>query len=128
MIHIRFLLLLCFLLHNFHVIICNNSTIDKDILLSFKLQVTDPNNALSSWRQDSSHCTWYGINYSKVDERVQSLTLSGLSLSGKLPSNLSNLTYLNSIDLSNNSFDGQIPFQFSQLSLPNVIKLTATLL
>ncbi|KAK2388129.1 TBP-associated factor 4B [Trifolium repens] len=119
MIHIRFILLLCFLLHNFHVIICNNSTTDKDIFLSFKLQVTDPNNALSSWRQDSSHCTWYGINCSKVDERVQSLTLSGLSLSGKLPSNISNLTYLNSLDLSNNSFDGQIPFQFSQLSLPN---------
>ncbi|WJX40581.1 hypothetical protein P8452_28039 [Trifolium repens] len=123
MIHIRFILLLCFLLHNFHVIICNNNTTDKDILLSFKLQVTDPNNALSSWKQDSSHCTWYGVNCSKVDQRVQSLTLSGLSLSGKLPSNLSNLTYLHSLDLSNNSFDGQIPNQFSHLSLLNVIKL-----
>ncbi|KAK2444563.1 putative LRR receptor serine/threonine-protein kinase [Trifolium repens] len=123
MTHILFNLLLCFLLHNFHVIICNKSTTDKDILLSFKLQVTDPNNALSSWRQDSNHCTWYGVNCSKLDQRVQSLTLSGLSLSGKLPSNLSNLTYLNSLDLSNNSFDGQIPFQFSHLSLLNVIKL-----
>ncbi|KAK2444559.1 putative LRR receptor serine/threonine-protein kinase [Trifolium repens] len=123
MIHIRLILLLCFLLHNFHVIVCNNSTTDKDILLSFKLQVTDPNNALSSWRQDSNHCTWYGVNCSKVGERVQSLTLSGLSLSGKIPSDLSNLTYLHSLDLSQNSFYGQIPFQFSHLSLLNVIHL-----
>lgn len=122
MIQIRLILLLCFLLSHFHVIICNNNT-DKDVLLSFKLQVTDPNNALSSWKQDSNHCTWYGVNCSKVDERVQSLTLSGLKLSGKLPSNLSNLTYLNSLDLSNNSFHGQIPFQFSHLSLLNVIQL-----
>ncbi|KAK2444574.1 putative LRR receptor serine/threonine-protein kinase [Trifolium repens] len=123
MIHIRHILLLCFLLHNFYVIICNNSTTDKDILLSFKLQVTDPNNALSSWRQDSNHCTWYGVNCSKLDQRVQSLTLSGLSLSGKLPFNLSNLTYLQILDLSNNNFDGQIPFQFSHLSLLSVIHL-----
>ncbi|GAU40367.1 hypothetical protein TSUD_319790 [Trifolium subterraneum] len=123
MIYIRFILLICFLLRNFHVIICNNSTTDKDILLSFKLQVTDPYNALSSWKQDSNHCTWYGVNCSKIDERVQSLTLSGLRLSGKLPSNLSNLTYLHTLDLSNNSFDGQIPIQFSHLSLLNIIQL-----
>jgi len=122
MIHIRLILLICIILHNFHVIICNNNT-DKDVLLSFKLQITDPNNALSSWKQDSNHCTWYGVNCSKVDERVQSLTLSGLKLSGKLPSNLSNLTYLNSLDLSNNSFHGQIPSQFSHLSLLNLIQL-----
>ncbi|AES72598.1 putative protein kinase RLK-Pelle-LRR-XII-1 family [Medicago truncatula] len=122
MIHIRLILFLCITLHNFHGIICSNNT-DKDILLSFKLQVTDPNNALSSWKQDSNHCTWYGVNCSKVDERVQSLTLSGLKLSGKLPPNLSNLTYLHSLDLSNNTFHGQIPFQFSHLSLLNVIQL-----
>ncbi|XP_004502737.1 uncharacterized protein [Cicer arietinum] len=123
MIHIRNALLLCFLLHNFHVIICSSNNTDRDILLSFKLQVTDPNNALSSWRTDSNHCTWYGVNCSKVDERVQSLNLSGLSLSGKLPFNLSNLTYLHSLDLSKNTFYGQIPFQFGYFSLLNFIKL-----
>ncbi|CAK8567675.1 unnamed protein product [Lathyrus sativus] len=123
MIHVHHILLLCFLLHNFHFIICNNSNTDKDTLLSFKLQIADPNNALSSWRQDSNHCTWYGVNCSKVGERVQNLNLSGLSLSGKLPSNLSNLTYLHSLDLSKNSFHGQIPIQFSHFTLLNVIQL-----
>ncbi|CAK8567678.1 unnamed protein product [Lathyrus sativus] len=123
MIHIQHILLLCFLLHNFHVIICNSNNTDKDILLSFKLHLTDPNNALSSWKQDSNHCTWYGVNCSKVGERVQSLTLSGLSLSGKLPSNLSNLIYLHSLDLSKNNFHGQIPIQFSHFTLLNVIQL-----
>ncbi|XP_058781423.1 probable LRR receptor-like serine/threonine-protein kinase At3g47570 [Vicia villosa] len=123
MIHVHHILFLYFLLHNFHFIICISNNTDRDILLSFKLQLTDPNSALASWRQDSNHCTWYGVNCSKAGERVQSLTLSGLGLSGKLPSNLSNLTYLHSLDLSNNTFHGQIPFQFSHLTFLNVIHL-----
>ncbi|XP_050877646.1 probable LRR receptor-like serine/threonine-protein kinase At3g47570 [Lathyrus oleraceus] len=123
MIHIQHILFLCFLLHNFHVIICNNKNTDRDILLSFKFQLTDPNNVLSNWTADSNHCNWYGVNCSKVGERVQSLTLSGLGLSGKLPSNLSNLTYLHSLDLSKNNFHGQIPTQFGQFTLLNVIQL-----
>ncbi|XP_058786701.1 probable LRR receptor-like serine/threonine-protein kinase At3g47570 [Vicia villosa] len=121
---IQHILLLCFLLHNFRFIICiNNNNTDKDTLLSFKLQLTDPNSALSSWRQDSNHCTWYGVNCSKVGERVQSLNLSGLSLYGKLLSDLSNLTYLHSLDLSKNNFHGQIPIQFAHFTLLNVIQL-----
>ncbi|CAL5204127.1 unnamed protein product [Lathyrus oleraceus] len=123
MIHIQHILFLCFLLHNFHVIICNNKNTDRDILLSFKFQLTDPNNVLSNWTADSNHCNWYGVNCSKVGERVQSLTLSGLGLSGQLPSNLSNLTYLHSLDLSKNNFHGQIPTQFGHFTLLNVIQL-----
>ncbi|KAL5075446.1 hypothetical protein RYX36_014430 [Vicia faba] len=124
MIRVHHILLLCFLLDNFHFIICNNNNnTERDILLSFKLQLTDPNNALSSWRQDSNHCTWYGVNCSKVGERVQSLTLPGLSLSGTLPSNLSNLTYLHSLDLSKNKFHGPIPIDFSHFTLLNVVQL-----
>ncbi|XP_058781421.1 probable LRR receptor-like serine/threonine-protein kinase At3g47570 [Vicia villosa] len=123
MIHVHHILFLCFLLHNFHFIICITNNTDRDILLSFKLQLTDPNNVLSNWTTDSNHCTWYGVNCSKAGERVQSLTLSGLGLSGKLPSNLSNLTSLLSLNLSNNTFHGQIPFQFSHLTLLTVIQL-----
>ncbi|KAJ1381000.1 Serine-threonine/tyrosine-protein kinase, catalytic domain [Sesbania bispinosa] len=122
MIHIRLILLLCFLLHYFRGILCNNNT-DKDILLSFKFQVTDPNNALSGWLTDSNHCNWYGVTCSNLGNRVQSLNLSRLGLSGKLPSQLSNLTYLHSLDLSKNKFHGQIPFEFGHLSLLNLIKL-----
>ncbi|KAL5075444.1 hypothetical protein RYX36_014428 [Vicia faba] len=122
MIHIQHILLLCFLLDNFHLIICNNNNnTDRDILLSFKSQLTDPNNALSSWRQDSNHCTWYGVNCSKLGERVQSLTLLGLSLSGTLPPQLGQLHNLQSLDFSVNNLTGEIPSTFGNLiSLENL--------
>ncbi|RDX71925.1 putative LRR receptor-like serine/threonine-protein kinase, partial [Mucuna pruriens] len=121
MIYVRLLFLLCFL-HHFHHIKCNYFS-DRDALLSFKSQVSDPKNALSAWSAHSNHCTWYGVTCSKLGKRVQSLTLPGLALSGKLPPQLSNLTSLHSLDLSNNTFRGQIPLPFAHLSLLNVIKL-----
>ena len=120
--HVRLMMLLCFLLHHFRGIACNSVT-DRDALLSFKSQVNDPTNALSGWVSDSNHCTWHGVTCSKVGSRVQSLTLRGLSLSGKLPPHLSKLTYLHSLDLSGNSFQGQIPPEFRYLSLLNRINL-----
>ncbi|KAG4392887.1 hypothetical protein GLYMA_04G229850v4 [Glycine max] len=65
MINIQLILLLCFLLHNFH-------DTDRDALLSFKSQVSDPKNVLSRWSSNSNHCIWYGVTCSKVGNRVQS--------------------------------------------------------
>ncbi|XP_027942616.1 putative receptor-like protein kinase At3g47110 [Vigna unguiculata] len=122
MIYVPFLLLSCFLFHHFHAILCDSNT-DREALLSFKSQVTDPKNALSAWSTNSNHCNWYGVRCSKVGNRVQSLNLPGLSLSGKLPPHLSNLTFLHSLDLSNNTFHGQIPQSFGNLSSLEVLSL-----
>ncbi|XP_027942615.1 probable LRR receptor-like serine/threonine-protein kinase At3g47570 [Vigna unguiculata] len=124
MIYVPLLFFSCFLFHHFHAILCDSNT-DREALLSFKSQVTDPKNALSAWSTNSNHCNWYGVRCSKVGNRVQSLNLPGLSLSGKLPPHLSNLTYLHSLDLSNNNFHGQIPTHFAHLSLLNVIQLSS---
>ncbi|CAJ1974462.1 unnamed protein product [Sphenostylis stenocarpa] len=124
MINAPFLFLSCFLFRHFHAISCNTNT-DRDALFSFKSQVSDPTNSLSSWSLHSNHCTWKGVTCSKLGNRVQSLILPGLSLSGKLPPHLSNLTYLHSLDLSNNSFHGQIPKDLAHLSLLNVIQLSS---
>ncbi|XP_020208686.2 probable LRR receptor-like serine/threonine-protein kinase At3g47570 [Cajanus cajan] len=121
MIYVRLLLLLCFLLYHFDDITCNNDT-ERDVLLSFKLQVSDPENALSSWSSDSNHCTWIGVTCYEDGKRVQSLDLAGNALSGKLPPQLSNLTYLNSLDLSQNNFYGQIPQEFGHLQLVNMVQ------
>ncbi|KOM25280.1 hypothetical protein LR48_Vigan77s000300 [Vigna angularis] len=121
---LRLILLLCFLLTHFHHILCDSNT-DREALLSFKSQVTDPKNALSGWSTHSNHCTWYGVTCSKVGNRVQYLNLPGLSLSGKLSPHLSNLTFLHSLDLSNNTFHGQIPQSFGNLSLLSTILLSS---
>jgi len=121
---LRLILLLCFVFTHFHHILCDSNT-DREALLSFKSQVTDPKNALSAWSTNSNHCNWYGVTCSKLGNRVQSLNLPGLSLSGKLPPHLSNLTFLHSLDLSNNTFHGQIPTHFAHLSLLNVIHLSS---
>ncbi|XP_014517209.2 putative receptor-like protein kinase At3g47110 [Vigna radiata var. radiata] len=113
--YVPLLLLSCFLFYHFHAISCNSNT-DREALLSFKSQVTDPKNALSGWSIHSNHCTWYGVTCSKLENRVQSLNLTGLSLSGILPPHLSNLTFLHSLDLSNNTFHGRIPASFANLS------------
>ncbi|KAL1337297.1 hypothetical protein HN51_031956 [Arachis hypogaea] len=118
------LFLLCFLLVHLSGIACNFAT-DKEALLSFKSQVIDPQNTLSSWTTDSQHCKWYGVKCSNIGRRVKSLNLRGLSLSGKLPSQLSKLTYLHSLDLSANSFHGQIPPDISYLSLLNILFLSS---
>ncbi|KAF7830784.1 putative LRR receptor-like serine/threonine-protein kinase [Senna tora] len=89
-----------------------NQFTDREALLSFKSQIThDPNNSLSHWSSNStsSHCTWYGVSCSNLGNRVQSLHLSGLRLSGILSPHLSNLSYLHSLNLSFNAFHGHIP-------------------
>ncbi|XAR62455.1 Non-specific serine/threonine protein kinase [Bertholletia excelsa] len=79
--------------------------VDKEALISFKLEISDPKNCLSSWNHSFSH---YG--------RVRSLHLAGCGLSGTLSPHLSNLTSLLLLDLSKNSFSGQIPPEFGRLS------------
>jgi len=125
MINLPLLFLSCFLFHHFHGISCNTNT-DTDALLSFKSQLTDPKNALSGWSAHTSHCSWYGVTCSKVGKRVQSLNLAGLSLSGRLPPQLSNLTFLHSLDLSNNNFHGQIPIDLAHLSSLKNLSLANT--
>lgn len=94
-----------------------DSATDKAALLSFKLQLNDPLNALSGWTHNStSHCTWFGISCSSKGSRVESLQLSALGLVGPLPPSLSNLTSLRMLNLSHNLFHGQFQLEFSKLS------------
>ncbi|KAA8538297.1 hypothetical protein F0562_027880 [Nyssa sinensis] len=91
---------------------------DREALLNFKSMVSDPLKALSGWNSNSSHCTWFGVSCTKGDNRVSSLSLAELGLSGAtIPPQLSNLSSLEVLNLFNNSFCGQIPKEFSQLTL-----------
>ncbi|XWS09054.1 hypothetical protein CRYUN_Cryun40dG0052900 [Craigia yunnanensis] len=120
--YVQFLLLL-FSLFQIHLYsgMCQmadlDSRTDKEALLSFKLQVSDPQNALSGWTQNSSHCNWYGVSCSSNGFRVKSLQLGRLGLVGTLVPSLSNLTFLHTLNLSHNLFHGQFQLEFSRLSL-----------
>ncbi|GMI90109.1 EF-TU receptor [Hibiscus trionum] len=131
MAHLQFLLLL-FSLFQLHLNSCTSqqqqlpdldSTTDNQALLSFKLQLSHPQNALSGWTQNSSHCNWFGITCTTNGSRVESLQLSSLGLVGTLAPSLSNLTSLTTLNLSHNSFHGQFRLEFSKLSLLQHIDL-----
>ncbi|TYI30201.1 hypothetical protein ES332_A05G369000v1 [Gossypium tomentosum] len=117
-------LVLLFSLFQIHINSCMcqhmgelDSTTDKAALLSFKLQLNDPLNSLSGWtRNSTSHCTWFGISCTRKGSRVESLQLSSLGLVGPLPSSLSNLTSLRTLNLSHNLFHGLFQLEFSKLS------------
>ncbi|KAI4338029.1 hypothetical protein L6164_016383 [Bauhinia variegata] len=130
------LILLILSFHNHLRVEGTETKSERDALLSFKSQVSDPMNRLSSWGAsvNSSYCSWYGVSCFRNRRngtrnnsrgRVKSLSLPGLSLSGKLPSQLSQLTYLHSLDLSYNKFEGQVSLQFAHLSRLRLIQLAA---
>ncbi|XP_022735605.1 LRR receptor-like serine/threonine-protein kinase EFR [Durio zibethinus] len=122
-------LLLLFSLFQTHLysVMCQmgdlDSTTDKEALLSFKLQVSDPQNKLLGWTQNSSHCNWFGISCSSNGSRVESLQLGRLGLVGTIAPSLSNLTFLHTLNLSHNLFHGQFQLEFSRLSLLQHIDL-----
>ncbi|GLU15020.1 hypothetical protein SLE2022_315500 [Rubroshorea leprosula] len=98
---------------------------EKEALLYFKSQLSDPQNALSGWTHNTSHCTWSGVLCSNNGSfGVQSLQLGGLGLTGPLSPRLANLTLLQNLNLSFNSFSGKIPLEFGRLSLLQHIDLT----
>ncbi|KAF4398958.1 hypothetical protein G4B88_023552 [Cannabis sativa] len=90
---------------------------EKEALLSFKKDLVDPSNWLSSWvaNESSDCCSWAGIVCDNITGHVQQLLLafspnSDEGLGGKVNSFLLNLTHLTHLDLSYNDFVGtQIP-------------------
>ena len=112
--HLHFSLLTILLLFQI-ILYCSMNrvgAVDADTdtlaLLSFKSVVSDSQNVLSGWNQNSSHCTWFGVTCANKGTRVQSLRLAGYGLSGMIHPHLSNLTCLQLRDLYNNSFYGQL--------------------
>ncbi|KAI4372793.1 hypothetical protein MLD38_010982 [Melastoma candidum] len=62
----------------------------------------------SGWSSATAYCTWSGVSCSSSGD-VTSITLSSKSLSGTLPSSLSNLGSLATLSLQGNQLSGPIP-------------------
>jgi len=117
------LLLLCYGVGNVQCV--HENSMDLHSLLEFKQGVTsDPNEVLSSWKNNTHYCQWSGVTCTPTQPwRVMRLNLTGQNLEGEIASSLANLTLLSVLDLSSNRFFGQLPPQLGRLQLLNTIYL-----
>jgi len=73
----------------------------------------------TNWRRNhgwntNTPCKWYGVRCS--DGHVTALSLYQNQLSGKIPTELGNLSHLTVLDLSSNQLSGSIPTELGNLS------------
>ncbi|CAA2983140.1 probable LRR receptor-like serine threonine-kinase At3g47570 [Olea europaea subsp. europaea] len=93
-----------------------NITTDQ-FSLRFKTHINlDPSHILSkNWSVSTSVCDWIGVTCGFRHQRVTTLDISNMNLTGKIPSQLGNLHFLVSINLTRNYFHGSVPQELIQL-------------
>ena len=113
-------LIFCFSLSN---------SIEDDVmcLQGVKNSLSDPSNKLSSWTftnsSVASFCKLQGVAcWNEKDNRLISLQLPKMQLSGQVPESLKYCRSLQTLDLSNNSISGPIPSQICNW-LPYLVSL-----
>ncbi|XP_065864566.1 probable LRR receptor-like serine/threonine-protein kinase At3g47570 isoform X1 [Euphorbia lathyris] len=98
---------------------------DGDALLALKAHIiNDPKNLLSSnWSKDTSICNWIGITCGIRHHRVRGIRLTNMSLTGTIPPQIGNLSFLVNFSLLNNSFHGFLPIELFNLHRLKFLKL-----
>ncbi|CAA2976909.1 probable LRR receptor-like serine threonine-kinase At3g47570 [Olea europaea subsp. europaea] len=94
----------------------NNINTDQSALLSLKSQISDPKNMLSTnWSTVTSVCSWIGVTCDSRRHRVIALNISDMGLTGTVPPQVGNLTFLVSLNMNRNVFYGNLPQEFGNL-------------
>ncbi|XP_057975129.1 LRR receptor-like serine/threonine-protein kinase GSO1 isoform X2 [Malania oleifera] len=103
--------------------ITKNITTDQSALLAFKDSITyDPQELLATnWSTTTSVCSWIGIACSSHHLRVTALNLSYMGLTGTIPPQLGNMSFLVELELKSNSFHGSLPRELAHLLRLNYI-------
>uniref|UniRef100_A0A0E0NBJ0 Receptor kinase-like protein Xa21 n=1 Tax=Oryza rufipogon TaxID=4529 RepID=A0A0E0NBJ0_ORYRU len=107
--------------------ISDDTDTDREALLCFKSQISDPKGSLSSWSNTSQNfCNWQGVscNNTQTQLRVIALNVSSKGLSGSIPPCIGNLSSIASLDLSRNAFLGKIPSELRRLRQISYLNLS----
>ncbi|CAK9148525.1 unnamed protein product, partial [Ilex paraguariensis] len=94
-----------------------NITTDQYALLALKTHITHaPDDLLANnWSTAASVCSWIGVTCSSRHKRVIVLNISGMGLTGSIPPELGNLSFLLQLDTSTNNFNGNMPQELGYL-------------
>ncbi|KAL5214935.1 hypothetical protein ABZP36_004087 [Zizania latifolia] len=95
----------------------NRSRIELQALLCFKKAISsDPKGSLRSW-SSNNFCRWEGVKCDRTrPDRVVSIALTSMELSGMLPDCMGNLTSLQTLVLARNNLEGTIPESLARSS------------
>ncbi|KAI9161674.1 hypothetical protein LWI28_019615 [Acer negundo] len=104
-----------------------NINTDQYALLALKDHIThNPNNLLAkNWSRSTFVCNWIGVTCGVRHQRVMALNMSDFGLTGTIPPQLGNLTFLTLVDIKNNSFHGSLPEEFARLRRLKFIDFTS---
>ncbi|KAG9137536.1 hypothetical protein Leryth_018841 [Lithospermum erythrorhizon] len=107
------------------VISATNITRDHSALLKFKSNIIDPQRRLEDWAPNKPVCKWTGVTCGISHQRIISLDISNMTLSGKIPPELGNLSFLVSLNVEDNDFTGNLPEELVHLRRLRSLNLTS---
>ncbi|PRQ48708.1 putative non-specific serine/threonine protein kinase [Rosa chinensis] len=102
-----------------------NITTDQFALLALKARITnDPQNIVfTNWSTTTPVCNWVGVTCGARHHRIAELNVSYFGLTGTIPPELGNLSFLVVLDFKNNSFHGILPQELACLRRLKFIRL-----
>ncbi|TXG65275.1 hypothetical protein EZV62_006550 [Acer yangbiense] len=94
-----------------------NITTDENALLALKARIThDPDTWLAkNWSTSTSVCNWIGVTCGVRHHRVTALNISNLDLTGTIPPQLGNISFLALLAINDNNFYGSLPYELARL-------------
>ncbi|EOY13278.1 Leucine-rich repeat protein kinase family protein, putative [Theobroma cacao] len=91
-----------------------NISTDQLALLALKARVNSDLLA-TNWSTATSICSWVGVTCGSRHHRVIALDLFGMNLSGTIPPDMGNLSFVSFLNIANNSFHGSLPIELANL-------------